>query len=129
MSYQKESGRPARPHSFLLVAGVAAAWFAQSAIAGCPTGYLPKAGNCIPGPAQPHHPSAIESTVHAPIAVSPVHASKSHALNSQLVPSGKAALNPQPIPPGHVLPKSSASTPPAPVGQTPHWDLKKNKGS
>ena len=127
MSCQKESGPRPMSHNVLLVAGVAAAWFAQSAMAGCPPGYLSKAGNCIPGPAQPHHPLAIESTLHAPVALSPVHASKSSALNSQPIPSGKAALNPQPIPPGHILPKTSP--PPAHVGGTPHWDLKKNKPS
>jgi hypothetical protein len=141
MSCQKKSGRPPMSHSFLLVAGVAAAWFAQSAIAGCPPGYLTKAGSCIPGPAQPHHPAAIQSNVHAPVAVSPVDASKSHALTSQPVlqgkaalnpqpiPPGKAALNPQPIPPGHTLRKSSSPPSPVPGDQTPHWDLKKNKGS
>jgi hypothetical protein len=125
MSCQRKRNPRPMSHRFLLVAGVAAAWFGQSAIAGCPQGYLPKAGHCIPGPAQPHHPPLSESTLHAPVAV--VDASRSHALNAQPLPRSKAALNPQPIPPGHLLRKSSP--PPAPVGQTPHWDLKKNKGS
>jgi hypothetical protein len=127
MSCQRKFCLPPMSHSLLLVAGVAAAWFAQSAIAACPQGYLPKAGNCIPGPAQPHHPPASASTLHAPVAVSSVDASQSQAVNSQPVPPSKAELNPQPIPPGHLLRKSSS--PPAPVSQTPHWDLKKNKGS
>ena len=113
MSCQKERALPPTSHKLLLVAGVAAAWFAQSAIAGCPPGYLSKAGHCIPGPAQPHHPPAIESTQHAPVAVSP----------------GKVALNPQPIPPGHTLRKLSPPPPHTPVDQTLHWDLKKNNGS
>jgi len=129
MSCQKASSRSPRSHNFLLVAGLAAGWFVQSAIASCPPGYLPKAGHCIPGPAQPHHPLASVSTLRAPVAVSPVDASKSHSLNTQPVPGGKVALNPQPIPPGHILRKSSSPPTPAPVGQTPHWDLKKNKGS
>ncbi|HEY4210677.1 MAG TPA: hypothetical protein VGM84_04315 [Steroidobacteraceae bacterium] len=130
MRCQKKPGLPSKAHKFVLVAGVtAAAWFAQSAVAGCPPGYLSKAGHCIPGPAQPHHPPVIESTQHAPVAVSPVDASKLHALNPQPVPLDKAALNPQPIPPGHLLPKSSSPPPHVPVDPTPHWDLKKNKGS
>jgi hypothetical protein len=136
MSCQKESGRPAMSHSFFLIAAAAAACFVQSAMAGCPPGYLPKAGNCIPGPAQPPHPP-----VSVVVAVSPADASKSHSLNTQPVPAGKVALNPQPIPPGKValnpqpippgqiLRKPSSPPPPAPVDQTPHWDLKKNKGS
>jgi hypothetical protein len=141
MSCQKESGRPAMSHSFFLIAAAAAACFVQSAMAGCPPGYLPKAGNCIPGPAQPPHPPVSVATPHAPVAVSPADASKSHSLNTQPVPAGKVALNPQPIPPGKValnpqpippgqiLRKPSSPPPPAPVDQTPHWDLKKNKGS
>ena len=113
MSCQKESALPSLSRKFVLVAGIAAAWFAQSAIAGCPPGYLSKAGHCIPGPAQPQHPTVIETTVRAPVAVSP----------------GKVALNPQPIPPGHVLSKSAPRPPTAPAGQTLHWDLKKNNGS
>jgi len=113
MSCQKESGLPPMSRKLILVAGVAAAWFAQSALAACPPGYLSKAGHCIPGPVQPHHPTVIESSVHAPVAASP----------------GKVALNPQPIPPGQVLRKSSPPPPPPPVDQTLHWDLKKNNGS
>lgn len=129
MSCQKESGRPAMSHSFLLVAAAAAACFVQSAMAGCPPGYLPKAGNCIPGPAQPHHPPVSVATPRAPVAVLPADASKPHSLNTQPVPAGKVALNPQPIPPGQILRKSPSPPAPAPVDQTPHWDLKKNKGS
>ena len=126
MSCQTKSGPRPMSHHLLLLAGVAAAWFAQSALAGCPPGYLPKAGNCIPGPAQPHHPQAIALTQHAPVAVSPVNASTSSGLTSRPIPSGKAALNPQPIPPGHISP--NPLRPPAHVGGT-RWDVKKNKPS
>ena len=88
----------------LLIAGFAAALVAQSAVAGCPPGYLSKAGHCIPGPKQ---------TLHAPAMVSPV-------------PGGKAALNPQPIPPGHSLHKTPAPPTTTPPDQM-HWDLKANK--
>ena len=125
MSCQKRSGPRPMSHSLVLITGVTAAWFAQSAMAGCPPGYLSKAGHCIPGPAQPHHPQVIALTQHAPVAVSPVTASKSSALTSQSISSGKAALNPQPIPPGHNLFKSPP--PPPNAGGTPHWDVKKNK--
>jgi len=124
MRCQKQSGPSPMCRNLLLVTGVAAAWFAQSALAGCPPGYLSKAGHCIPGPAQPHHPQVIESIQHAPVAVSPVTSGKA-ALNPQPIPPGKAALNPQPIPPGSILPKSPP--PPVPGGGTPHWDVKKNK--
>jgi|GEM_PF-1528787 len=52
---------------------------AQTASADCPPGYRNKAGHCIPGPVQTHHPVAIESSVHAPTAMSPMHANKPHA--------------------------------------------------
>ena len=54
------------------------ALIAQTAMAGCPPGYRSKAGHCVPGPVQMHHPVAIKSTMHAPTAVSPVHANKPH---------------------------------------------------
>ena len=104
-------------HKYLLVAGVAAALFAQSAFADCPPGYLSKAGHCIPGKAQPYHPPVIAPTLHAaPTAVPPSA-------------GGKVSLNPQPIPPGHILRKPSAPTTNTPTGQTPHGDVKANKQS
>ena len=54
------------------------ALIAQTVSAGCPPGYRNKAGHCVPGPVQMHHPVAIESSVHAPIAVSPLHSNKPH---------------------------------------------------
>jgi hypothetical protein len=113
MHCHKQPLSPPSP-KFLLIAGIAAACFAQVTLAACPPGYLSKAGHCIPGPAQPPHVVVAQPLVHAPLTVSPV-------------PTGNAALNPQPIPPGHVLVKPS--TPPAPSGPTPHWDVKANKKS
>ena len=63
----------------LIAACVIGALIAQVASADCPPGYRIKAGHCIPGPAQTHRPVAIESSVHAPTVVSPMHASKPHA--------------------------------------------------
>ena len=55
MSCKKERGLPPMSRDFLLVAGVAAAWFAPPATAGCPPGYLSKAGtlHCGSGAATP----------------------------------------------------------------------------
>ena len=121
----------------LVAACLAFALFAQAATAGCPPGYRPKAGHCIPGPTQTHHPVRAGSFARAPAAVSPVHAGKHHSapktayapqathhagpapatssygydLRAQheaksahgiIFVGGKQALNPQPIPPGHV---------------------------
>lgn len=102
----------------LFVVGVAAALFARSAMAACPAGYISKAGHCIPGRAP---------TTHAPLTATPVAVAPSAV---SPVPGGKAALNPQPIPPGHNLHKTPA--PPAPPASTPsgqdlHWDLKAQK--
>jgi len=91
-------------HNSLFVAGVAAALFAQSAVAGCPPGYISKAGHCIPGRA---------SAQHTPTAVAPMTAVSP-------VAGGKAALNPQPIPPGHSLHTAPAPAANKPTGQTPH---------
>jgi hypothetical protein len=62
-----------------IAACVIGALIAQTAPADCPPGYRAKAGHCIPGPVQTHHPVAIKSTVHAPTAVSPIHANKPHS--------------------------------------------------
>ncbi len=135
------------PRSLIAAACMLGAMVAQTAIANCPPGYRSKAGHCVPGPAQPHHPW-VKSSVHVPSAVSAVHA-KPHAPPPEMIDrskarpqpgapiehranaanthgiifvggKNKAALNPQPIPPGHakpVVPKKS------------HWDLKANKES
>ena len=120
----------------------------QTAMANCPPGYRAKAGHCIPGPAHAHHPYVAKSNVHVPSAASPLHA-KPHALapkavdRSKVKPQpgapierhadasnthgiifvggkNKAALNPQPIPPGHAKPV---------VPTKSHGDLKANKKS
>lgn len=118
----KSSPRPTSRH-VLLLAGIAAAWLSQTAMADCPPGYLSKAGHCIPGPARTHQAQSIVSTQPAPVAVSPV--SKPSAPNLQPIPAGKTALNPQPIPPGRLLPKTA---PRPPRGGGPlKWDLKANK--
>ncbi|HJU08625.1 MAG TPA: hypothetical protein VJ727_09115 [Rhodanobacteraceae bacterium] len=150
----------------VIAACVIGALIAQTASADCPPGYRSKAGHCIPGPMQTHHPVAIESSVHAPTAVSPIHANKprtyahatavtpvhattthhyrsetayaSHSTHSGgpapaasasgydlraqheaktahgiIFVGGKQALNPQPIPPGHV--KAAIPHPGAPI--------------
>jgi hypothetical protein len=129
MNSQKNSKSSPRPMSrhVLLLAGLAAAWLSQSAMADCPPGYLPKAGHCIPGPVHTRQAQSIVSTQHPPLAVSPLNAAKSSAPNLQPIPSGKAALNPQPIPPGRLLPKTA---PRPPRGGDPlKWDIKANKQS
>lgn len=113
MTCHKQPLSPASP-KFPLIAGIAATCFAQMTLAACPPGYLSKAGHCIPGPAQPSHPYVAQPIVGAPVTVAPV-------------PTGNAALNTQPIPPGHVLRKPA--TPAAPSAPTPHWDVKANKKS
>lgn len=114
--------------SLIAAACVLGAMIVQTAIADCPPGYRFKAGHCIPGPAQPHHPWT-QSGVHAPSAVSATHA-KPHVLAPKMIDKskvppqpgvpiehhasasnthgiifvgGKQALNPQPIPPGHAM--------------------------
>ncbi len=95
---------------------------AQAASADCPPGYRNKAGHCIPGPVQTHHPVAIESSVHAPTAYTshskhsggpaPGASTSGYDLRAQhearsshgiIFVGGKQALNPQPIPPGHAV--------------------------
>lgn len=153
--------------SLIVVACLIGALSVRTALANCPPGYSSKAGHCIPGPVHTHHPVAIQSGMHAPTAVSPVHASSPHAyahvsgaasvhavkpyravpkavyashstrhaepapaassfkydLGAQheaksethgiIFVGGKSALNPQPIPPGHL--KTPTPNPGAPI--------------
>lgn len=116
--------------SLIVAACVLGALVVQTAIADCPPGYRSRAGHCIPGPAQPHHPW-MKSGVHVPSAVPATHAEthtpapkmidrsklkpqpgapvelRASAANTRAIifVGGKQALNPQPIPPGHAVHK------------------------
>lgn len=142
MQHQK---RPSNRRGWIVAACLLGAVTAQSAVADCPPGYRDKTGHCIPGPAHPHRPYVAKSNVHVPVAVSPLHA-KPHAFAPKAIDASKvkpqpgvpierhadassahgiifvggknkAALNPQPIPPGHAKPV---------VPRKPHGDLKAN---
>ena len=109
----------------VVAACLTSALIAQTALAGCPPGYRTKAGHCIPGSVQTHSPVAIESTVHAPTAVTPLHANTPHnyAHASAVTPVRATAMH-------HAGPKTAFATHsthhagPAPAGSSFKYDLR-----
>ena len=112
-------------NSLIVAACLIGALGARTALADCPPGYSSKGGHCIPGPVQVHHPVAIESGVHAPTAVSPVHASSPHTYAHV---SGAAST--QAVKPFHAVPKAVPAShtarhaEPAPAASSFKYDLR-----
>jgi hypothetical protein len=114
-----------------IAACLAGALIAQTAMAGCPPGYRSKAGHCIPGPVQTHHPVAIGSTVHAPTAASPVHAKKPRTYTHGYGAHVSGAMPAHTTRPVHTEPKpasalmhSTHQAGPAPAASSLKYDLR-----
>lgn len=108
-----------------IAACVTGALIAQTAMAGCPPGYRSKAGHCIPGPVQTHHPAAIKSSVHAPTAMSPMHANKpyNHAHGSAVTSVHATAVH-HAQPKTAYAPHSAHHAGPAPAASSIGYDLR-----